>query len=123
MNEKGMKELITAIYRQAARDYIKAYLTDNHAEMREIREFFQNWPYLKPPNRGIETILALEREINTALALCESFLESEKILMLFDRKEVILSVLYDVVQYKYPGKIKRWTDKSKRDYYLLRVGK
>lgn len=123
MNEKALKGLATAIYRQAARDYIKAYVSDNKSEQEEIREFFETWPYLKPPNRGVETLMALEREINKAIALCETFLDSGKRLMLFDPKEVILSVLNDVVHYKYHGKINRWTDRSKRDYYLRRAYK
>lgn len=116
-HEKGLENILKALYKQTAKDYIIAVLCNDEEAIEEITDFFKNGGYFA--NETGEFILAkLNREMKIAVTFVEKFLKINNKKIQVYPNEVSIWILRLIVSARYDKRVKVYTDDEKRLFLI-----
>lgn len=119
-NEVGCENLVNAIYKQAANDYLIASLKNDEKKKGEAKEFLESGMYFRNPNYGKWIIRHIEKEIKYETNFCANFLNENLQKTFIDEREHVLNILQEVILSFYRYKLSLRFNRNKHKFYLHR---
>lgn len=104
-NEKGLENIRRALYKQTAKDYVIALLTDDEETLEEIEDFMESGLYLDiDAGKGI--LYKCKNEMSIAERFIKAFLESDSKKIEIDKTKILIWVLRLIISVRYDKRLK-----------------
>lgn len=116
LNEAGIYNLVKAIYKQCAIDYIIAVLCNDKCRIEETSSFMKSSAYLVDSELGPAVLANCNREMAKSIKFINDFLKSDKKKM--EIKNISVWVMRLIVSVKYDRVLKIKFDRDLQTFFL-----
>lgn len=122
MNDRGIANLVNAIYAQAAKDYVVAVLKNDAFEIKSLENFLTSGAYFREADNKIGTYIMQQcrKEIEAANKFIDEFYISNAKEIDIDERKIVVNIVREIVRIRYFKKI-RLLQRDQKTYFLIRV--